>query len=191
MGGVSYFTTPRGKMVEDAKKQNQTQESTAPVSVKSEEQLAQERAKREEERQRTIESLANKFCEGRQGEYAYGYWICGGCVNLDSIINLFESSGQVTITNAEAPPAEESCKRVAELCLQVWGEKDCTNVAEQKLWIGMTDSQLYVSMGVPKDKNNTVGTWGTHSQWVYGDFGPYVYLEGKSRDDLVVTSWQD
>lgn len=135
--------------------------------------------------------MANNFCENRQGEYSYGYWICGGCVDLDSVINLFTGSGEVKITNAKTPPTEKNCKGAAELCLQVWSEEDCSNVAERKLWIGMTDSQLYVSLGVPKDKNNTVGSWGVHSQWVYGDFGPYVYLEGKSKNDLVVTSWQD
>lgn len=159
--------------------------------AKQKENTEAEKKQPEEERQRKISSLANKFCENRQGEYAYGYWICGGCVDLDSVVNLFASSGEVKITNAKTPPTEEICKRAAELCLQVWNEENCSGVAEQKLWIGMTDSQLYVSLGVPKDKNNTVGSWGVHSQWVYGDFGPYIYLEGKSKDNLVVTSWQD
>ena len=55
----------------------------------------------------------------------------------------------------------------------------------------MTANQLTLSMRVPKDKNNSVGVWGVTSQWVFGDFGPYVYLEGTSKEDLVVTSWQD
>ena len=80
---------------------------------------------------------------------------------------------------------------MAELCLEIWGEKECQNMAEQKIWIGMDYHQLYITMGVPKDKNDTVGSWGVHSQWVYGDFGPYIYLEGRSKRDLLVTSWQD
>lgn len=161
-----------------------------PTPTKSAEQLAQERARQEEEHQRTVESLAATFCEERQGQYSYGIFFCN-CVDLDSIIELLESSGPVTIRNAGKPPTEESCRRVSELCLKVWDKEDCKSMAERKIWLGMTKEQLYISWGVPRDKNDTVGSWGVHSQWVYGDFGPYVYLEGKSKDNLVVTSWQD
>jgi hypothetical protein len=63
-------------------------------------------------------------------------------------------------------------------------------MAEHKLWLGMSETQLKITMGIPDDKNNTVGGWGVHSQWVYGD-STYVYLEGKNKDDMIVTSWQD
>jgi hypothetical protein len=56
-------------------------------------------------------------------------------------------------------------------------------------WIqrGMTAEQVIASWGRPRDINRTVGSWGVHEQWVYGEFGgPYVYLE-----DGVVTSWQN
>ena len=55
----------------------------------------------------------------------------------------------------------------------------------------MSQFQLELAMGNPRDKNNTTGTWGIHSQWVYGDFGPYIYLEGEDKDSMKVTSWQD
>ena len=58
----------------------------------------------------------------------------------------------------------------------------------------MTAYQLLLSLGSPRDKNDTTTSYGIHSQYVYGDFGPYVYLEGKNDDDLdlmKVTSWQD
>lgn len=181
---IGIFSSPK-KPSSSPEKPEQVNET------KQQENTEAEKRQSEEERQRKINSLANKFCENRQGEYSYGYWICGGCVDLDSIINLFASSGEVKITNAKKPPTEQSCEEVSELCLRVWTEEKCSGVAEQKLWIGMTDSQLYISLGVPKDKNNTMGSWGIHSQWVYGDFGPYVYLEGKSKNDLLVTSWQD
>ena len=157
---------------------------------KKAEEIARKKAE-EEQRQKDIESLAKTFCENRKGEYVYGTFVCA-CVDLNDIVKLLESKGEtVTLHNAERPPTKEICKKTAELCLKIWNNKDCTNMAEQNIWLGMSKTQLYISLGAPKDKNNTVGVWGIHSQWVYGDFGPYVYLEGESEDDLVVTSWQD
>ena len=67
------------------------------------------------------------------------------------------------------------------------------NIANKKIWIRMTGFQLGFSWGSPRDRNNTTTAYGIHSQWVYGDFGPYAYLEGKTDDlnEMKVTSWQD
>ena len=105
---------------------------------------------------------------------------------------MLESGEVTTIHNVfDQAPSKASCRRIAEQCLKRWSKTECEGMAEQKIWIGMTANQLMLSLGVPKDKNNTVGAWGISTQWVYSDFGPYVYLEGDSEDDLTVTSWQD
>lgn len=39
--------------------------------------------------------------------------------------------------------------------------------------------------GEPESRNRTVGSWGTHEQWVYGK-GNYLYIKNGR-----VTSWQD
>jgi len=172
-------------------------EKPTPTPVSVEEKEEQERRLEEQEKQQAeeqkkqVEELAATFCEERQGEYVYDYWICGSCVDLDTVIDMFEVEGPPRISNAQKPPTRESCKKIAELCLQRWGKGDCTKIAERKIWLGMTLHQLVISWGIPKDKNDSVGVWGVHSQWVYDDFGPYVYLEGKTTSDLVVTSWQD
>ena len=43
-------------------------------------------------------------------------------------------------------------------------------------WIGMTDNMALISLGHPNDINKSVGSWGTHEQWVYDD-GFYCYFE--------------
>jgi hypothetical protein len=43
-------------------------------------------------------------------------------------------------------------------------------------WIGMTDKMALISLGNPNDINKSVGSWGTHEQWVYDD-GFYCYFE--------------
>lgn len=67
-----------------------------------------------------------------------------------------------------------------------WEKEDCINIAEGKIWVGMSKEMVLKSRGRPSDINRTVGSWGIHEQWVYGILGPYLYLE-----DGVLTSWQD
>lgn len=59
-------------------------------------------------------------------------------------------------------------------------------VLKERIRIGINQCTLYASWGYPQDVNRTVGAWGTHSQLVYGQHGPYVYLENG-----VVRSFQD
>ena len=138
-----------------------------------------------EEQQKTLNNLSKTFCENRQGEYSYGVFFCNGCVNLSDMLNNSDK-----IYNAKSPASSENCQKIAEKCLAKWSEKECQSIADKKIWLGMSGLQLYLSWGIPSDQNNTVGSWGYHSQWVYGS-NQYVYLEGKTRDDAIVTSWQD
>ena len=48
----------------------------------------------------------------------------------------------------------------------------------------MTTEMVLESWGEPKDRNRSVGSWGVHAQWIYGD--TYVYFENG-----ILTSWQD
>jgi hypothetical protein len=48
----------------------------------------------------------------------------------------------------------------------------------------MTKEMAIISRGYPKDKNRSVGSWGTHEQWVYDD--EYLYFENG-----YLRSWQD
>lgn len=57
-------------------------------------------------------------------------------------------------------------------------------IKAQKVLLGMTAKQVTLSWGKPEDVNRTVGSWGVHEQWVYGD--QYVYLENGK-----VSSFQD
>jgi len=61
-------------------------------------------------------------------------------------------------------------------------------VANQKIMRGMTKDQVTRSWGAPTSINRSVGSYGTHEQWVYrrGSHSQYIYLENGT-----VTSWQD
>lgn len=66
-----------------------------------------------------------------------------------------------------------------------WSKEVCIKIAEKQIWAGMTRVQLLLSWGQPRkiDKDFTYNR--NTEQWVYGNLGPFVYLENN-----IVTSWQ-
>lgn len=67
-----------------------------------------------------------------------------------------------------------------------WGKRVLTAIKEGNVFIGMTKEQTRASWGLPQEINKSGGEWGIHEQWIYGDFGPYLYFENNK-----LTSWQD
>ncbi len=44
------------------------------------------------------------------------------------------------------------------------------------LWLGMSIGEVYEIMGWPESFNDTIGSYGEHSQWVY-EYDVYLYFE--------------
>lgn len=65
-----------------------------------------------------------------------------------------------------------------------WSQEIKNLILGSKIQLGMTTDQAFASWGYPEDINRTVGSWGTHEQWVYSS--KYLYFENG-----VLTSWQD
>ena len=57
-------------------------------------------------------------------------------------------------------------------------------IKEKKVFIGMTKEQVLASWRKPEDINRSVGMWGVHEQWIYGE--TYLYFEND-----ILTSFQD
>jgi hypothetical protein len=68
--------------------------------------------------------------------------------------------------------------------LKKYGKKVYTELKKGYIWIGMSKEMAIISRGYPKDNNRSVGSWGTHEQWVYD--GAYLYFENG-----YLKSWQD
>ena len=65
------------------------------------------------------------------------------------------------------------------------------DLSRHRIVMGMSSCELVASWGWPNEQNRSVGSWGNHTQWVYGDFATsqkprFVYTEND-----FVTSWQD
>lgn len=70
-----------------------------------------------------------------------------------------------------------------------WPIRITSRIKNKKICLGMTKEQVRLSWGRPDDINRTVGSWGTHEQWIYrrGEYkSQYLYFEND-----YVTSWQD
>jgi hypothetical protein len=75
-------------------------------------------------------------------------------------------------------------KRKADLTKKYGSQDIAEKIMAKKIWLGMTSAMTLESWGKPSDINRSVGSWGVHEQWVYGN--TYLYFE-----DGVLTSWQD
>jgi hypothetical protein len=80
----------------------------------------------------------------------------------------------------------EKIKRETEKKYRKWGKRVVQAIKDGKIFIGMTKEQVRASWGPPDRSNRSVGSWGVHEQWIYGDFGPYLYFENNK-----LSSWQD
>ncbi len=77
--------------------------------------------------------------------------------------------------NVKAITAENLAKRKAELTKK-YGAANANLIIEGIVRIGMTKEMCEESWGHPYDINKSIGSWGTHEQWVYGN--SYLYFEG-------------
>lgn len=80
---------------------------------------------------------------------------------------------------------EKRKKERRERIKQQYDEKTAQAILNNKIFIGMSRSALIESWGRPQKINTTVTEYGKEEQFVYGNFGPYVYVENGK-----VTSWQ-
>ena len=56
-----------------------------------------------------------------------------------------------------------------------WPASIWKNIENQEASLGMTKQQAKMSWGEPRDINTTIGSFGTHEQWVYE--GGYLYFD--------------
>ena len=94
---------------------------------------------------------------------------------------------------AKAKAEQEAWERTkaGQICKKNpwWTKETCENIANKKVWIGMSTDQAIASWGKPDDINKTVTSLGVHEQWSYerGDFSyQFLYF-----DDGILTTFQN
>lgn len=68
--------------------------------------------------------------------------------------------------------------------IKKYGKVNGNKILNHYFWIGMTKDMAIESLGQPSDINKSVGSWGVHEQWVYGE--EYLYFENG-----ILTSYQN
>lgn len=63
-------------------------------------------------------------------------------------------------------------------------KREASSIREGKIYLGMSEIALNCAWGRPDTVNTSVGSWGVHKQYVYGD--NYAYVENGT-----VKSWQN
>lgn len=92
---------------------------------------------------------------------------------------LEKKKKQQQINAANKKKTEAKRKKLVEK----YGERTADAIMKQEIFRGMSESALVESWGKPREINSSVGSWGTHKQYVYWD--DYVYVENG-----IVESWQ-
>ncbi len=113
----------------------------------------------------------------------------GGDV-LGPILGIVGGIGMIIWGYSIEPYGESEADERAERLKRIIGnptytDKEKEAIAHGLVYIGMTVRALEASLGRPDRINTSTGEWGTRKQYVYGDYGPYVYVE-----DGAVTSYQ-
>lgn len=128
---------------------------------------------------------------------AAALFLFSGCIDTPETENYW-SPENVARREAETKAAAERKEQERQTLLQNYfssnpdlkiGIKDA--MERGTIVRGMTERQVWLSIGYPYRKNTTVGAYGTHEQWVYRpksflDRTRYLYFENGILD-----SWQE
>jgi hypothetical protein len=115
----------------------------------------------------SLYDYSNRFfgvCIGSVCGYVDGFWI-KTTPQLRSFMN----------TNISDKKRIENERITNEKYNKKFGKTIYDKLKKGDYWIGMTTEMAIISLGTPKNVNNTIGSWGKHEQWVYESL--YCYFE--------------
>ena len=77
----------------------------------------------------------------------------------------------------ELQKEKDEYEKLEKSYIKRWGQKTYNKLKQGRIWIGMTEEMAIISFGHPNDINRTVGSWGSHEQWVYDKLDTLLYFE--------------
>jgi hypothetical protein len=133
--------------------------------------------------------LANTYCDNHKETYRLPDYTSDGMPPLQT------KDGYSRQVNGSKGLTIDDCKQVIDVLINKMGESYQTlqDIADRKYWTGMRPYQAALSIGVPDNINNTANASSVRQQWVYSYVGSstYLYFDGKDKDGLTLTSWQN
>lgn len=87
---------------------------------------------------------------------------------------------------AKKKQLEQEIIKKKESLISRYGQEIARKILNKEFWLGMTSSMAIQSLGFPDKTNKSVGSWGTHEQWIYRSKDLNLYFENGK-----LTSWQN
>ena len=120
-----------------------------------------------------------------------------GCAGPSSQISRMDSSQLKSVPDQQLlraikSPSARNLTLLTEAKRRGWlTDREINLINNEKIGIGMSEQALIYSWGKPHKINKSVGSYGTHKQYVYGCYSQYsrptyVYVKNGS-----VTGWQN
>lgn len=131
-----------------------------------------------------------------------GAWVALGFsffLLLSAIASAFKSTSPLSkidqptiITTPTRSPAEQKNwdqSKAGKICKDnpTWSEKDCTSLADNLIWVGMSYDMLIYKRGEPDSANPSNYGGKTNWQWCWYDRTPSCFYD--NNDDGIIDSY--
>lgn len=95
---------------------------------------------------------------------------------LDILVDSIEYNVQLAEKKAALAEKKAAEEQRQKNMVAKFGKEMGNLIINRKVKLGMTKEMCREAWGAPDDINRTIGSWGTHEQWVYSG-GNYLYFE--------------
>jgi len=106
-------------------------------------------------------------------------------INDDKLRAIEEAQNKIEEINAEKEWKKSKAGRIQKKHPN-WSKEDCVNLANNKVWIGMSIDMLKSMRGQPDNANPSNYGHGTQWQWCWNDLTPSCFY---GKDDGIITSY--
>ena len=120
---------------------------------------------------------ANPFIVLQNDKYGQGYCYFSTTFNNEDPVFVYRMTEKQEYDAKNKADQKAKQERINKLSAK-YGKYYAKLIAEGKVVRGMTKEMCKESWGEPDDINVSIGSWGRHEQWVYGEIhSSYLYFE--------------
>lgn len=114
-----------------------------------------------------------KVCIDDKCGFANSLWI----EKTSEVEKLITAKNDIVENMRLTAQKEEQKRSIVEKqrLIKKYGKENYDKLLSGKIWLGINEEMAIIALGTPIKINNSTGSWGTHSQWVYKNF--YLYFE--------------
>lgn len=120
---------------------------------------------------------ANPIIVFQNEKYGQGYCYASSTFDKEDPVFGYRMTDKLEYDAKTKTDQKAKQERINKLSAK-YGKTYAKLIADGKVRIGMTKEMCRESWGEPDDINVSIGSWGRHEQWVYGEtYSSYLYFE--------------